>query len=122
MVFVDVYSVPPLICSGLFALVPECWPTYDCSRLFSVPTSIVPAHRSNLVKSRRAPELIICIAVSEFCVCSPGVVLLSALVGGPIGFSHGFTGVEDIAARGYLFPYMRVYITFYGFSDFFGLC
>lgn len=50
--------------------------------------------------SRRAPELIFRIEISEFCDCTFVSFILSTLVGGPVVFSSDFAGVEGIAARG----------------------
>lgn len=65
---------------------------------------IVMACYSNLVVSRRAPELMFCDEISEFCVCTIISLLISAVISGPVGFSCDRTDVEDIAARGVLLP------------------
>lgn len=57
----------------------------------------------NLVVSLRAPELIFCIAVSEFRVRALVFLLLSALIVRTVDISTDPTAAEDIAARGYFF-------------------
>lgn len=49
--------------------------------------------------SRRAPQFIIGIVLSEYCVGTLISFFLSALIGGPVGFSSDFNGVEAIPAR-----------------------
>lgn len=57
------------------------------------------AHYTALVVSRRAPVLIFGIQMSEFCVYALIYFLLSALVGGPAGFSSNFIDIEGISDR-----------------------
>lgn len=59
----------------------------------SCPTHIVLAYYSNLLTSRRAPQLSFRIAISDFCVCAL-VFSLLALVGVSVGFSSDFIAVE----------------------------
>lgn len=75
---------------------------FDCLLLTPVPIPFVRAYYSNLLISRRAPELIFCIEISKFCVCNITAFPRSALFGGVVGFSVEFTDVEHIAAPGVL--------------------
>lgn len=86
-----------MICSELFAPVPDYGPVYEWSRILFVPTHIVLAYYSNPITSCPAPGLIFPIAISEFFVCALVSFLLLGHVGGSAGFSSNFTGVEDIA-------------------------
>lgn len=62
---------------------------------------------TDLVLNRRASELIMRIAVSNFCAGVLVSFLLSAFVGGLVGFSGDFAGIDDIAKRG-LLPHLPV--------------
>lgn len=119
---VNVYGVHSLVRLGLLVSVLDWWPMYDCSRLRFVPTPIVGAKYSNLVMSRRAPELKFCIAVFELCVCALGFLLISALIGDLLGSRSDYAGVADNAARGYMFLHLTAYLTLYNLFDFLGLC
>lgn len=69
-----------------------------------VPKPMVLVYYSNLVKRRRAPELIFRIAVSEFCVFALVSLLFAVLFGGPASFSSDFTSVEDATSLRLLLP------------------
>lgn len=62
-----------------------------------MPAPNILPYYSNLIISRRASKLVFRIAGSEFCVCAPIYILLSALFGGLIGINSNFTGVEEAA-------------------------
>lgn len=68
---VDVYVVSLLICSTLFVPVPDYLCSDECSRLSFVQMPINAVYYSNLITSRRAPELGNRITISEICVCAP---------------------------------------------------
>lgn len=99
---VDAYGPPTLTYSGLFLLIPDCWCTYERSRLFFLQTPIVPVYYPNSIARRRPPELIFFIAVSKFSVFALVSFVLSALFEAPVCFISKFKGEEDIVPLGVL--------------------
>lgn len=67
-------------------------------------------------------DLCFCIKISEFCVCALDSIIVSTPVGGPVCFSSNFACVEDIPTEEYFTPYLTVFTTLCGPSEFSVLC